>query len=312
MGCIGNTSAERQHPSPWCNATRTRIALALCFVLVPLLLCAQEPSPDDLRNFARNPFANVIKLPMSPDIYFGSGTNHRTAADLQIMPLIPIRISPGWLLIPRIVATVVTYVPDLTRATGGELGFGDMVSTFFFTPEHVGRFVWGVGPALLMPTATGSVLGLGRWGLGPSVAVFYQSESVSGYILVQNIWSFPASTDRGPVRQMQLQPMFSYNLPRQWYLTTNPTISADWTQVSSDRWLVPVGGGIGRTFKIGGQPVDVNLAIYNNVVRPASQVSPRWQLTLQVTLLFARHRKPRRSSVGANHFAQGAEITRNQ
>ena len=264
--------------------------LAICIVLAPLSLCAQETTQEDLRKLARNPFADVIKLPFSPDIYFDAGPNDRTAADLQLQPLIPIQISPGWLLIPRIVATAVNYAPDLTHGSGGTLGLGDMVSTLFFTPAHVNQLIWAVGLALLIPTATDSALGAGRWGLGPSFAVLSQPQWGSGGFLIQNIWSLPASTNRGPVNQMQLQPIFSYNLAHAWYLTTNPTISADWTQAASNRWLVPIGGGVGRTFKVGSQPVDANLAIYNNVVRPSAQFAPRWQLTLQVTLLFARHR----------------------
>ena len=112
----------------------------------------------------------------------------------------------------------------------------------------------------------------------------------SAEILVQNIWSIAGNTKRGPVKQMQLQPTFSYNLGDEWYLTTNPTITADWTQVLSDRWLVPIGGGVGRILKLGRQPVDANLTFYRNVVRPASQPSPLWQLSLQVTLLFTKHR----------------------
>jgi hypothetical protein len=256
---------------------------------VQLAVYAQEPSQPDLRKIARNPFADVIKLPFAADIFFDAGPYGRTSSDLQVQPLIPIQISQGWLLVPRIVATAVTYVPDSTRDSDGRVGLGDMVPTFFLTPAHVRRLIWGVGPALLIPTATDSALGAGRWGLGPSFAVLSQPEWGSGGILVQNIWSLPSSSRRAPVNQMQLQPMFSYNLAHDWYLTTNPTISADWTQDPSDRWLVPIGGGAGRTFKVGEQPVDANLTIYRNVVRP-SQFSPRWQLTLQVTLLFAKHR----------------------
>ena len=117
-----------------------------------------------------------------------------------------------------------------------------------------------------------------------------QAEWGFGGILVQQIWSLHASTKRGPVSQMQLQPMFSLNLAHEWYLTTTPTISADWTQTASDRWVVPIGGGVGRTFKAGRQPIDANLTIYSNVVRPTSRFSPKWQLSFQVTLLFPRHR----------------------
>jgi len=289
MGCSRAISAESPHLKTRDRTAVIRFALILCVFWVPLTLCAQEPSPKDLQKMARNPFADIIKVPFSPDIYFDAGPYHRTAADLQVQPFFPFRISQGWLFIPRIVATAINYVPDLTQASGGTVGTGDMVSTFFFTPAHVRRIIWGFGPALLIPTATNSQLGAGRWGLGPSFAVLSQPEWGSVGVLVQNILSPSASTKRGPVNQMQIQPMFSYNLPHEWYLTTNPTISGDWTQHAGDHWLVPIGGGPGRTFKVGRQPVDANLTLYRNVVRPVSQFSPKWQLTLQVTLLFAKH-----------------------
>jgi hypothetical protein len=272
------------------QAARPRFALAICVYLVPVALCAQGPSQQELQRIARNPVADVIKLPLEADIYFDSGPLHRTAGDLEIEPRFPIQISKGWLLVPRIVATAVTYVPDLTRETGGTLGLGDIVSTFFFTRIHVSRLIWGVGPALLMPTATDSKLGAGRWGLGPSFVVLTQPGWGSVEVLVQNVTSLPAATKRDPVNQMQLEPSFSYNLSDEWYLTTSPTITADWTQILSKRWLVPIGGGVGRTFKLDRQPVDANLTVFRNVVRPVSQVSPRWQLSLEVTLLFTKHR----------------------
>jgi hypothetical protein len=275
-----------------CSGAASEISrvLAVCVCLAPLAVCAQGPSQQELQKIARNPFADVIKLPLEPDIYFDAGLLHRTAGDLEIEPLFPIQISKGWLLIPRIVATAVTYVPDLTRETGGKLGLGDIVPTFFFTPTHVSRLIWGVGPALLIPTATDKKLGDGKWGLGPSFVVESLPKWGSAEILVQNIWSIAGTTKRGPVNRLELEPSFSYNLSDEWYLATGPTITADWTQVLSDRWLVPVGGGVGRTFKLGRRPVDANVTIYRNVVRPASQLSPRWQLSLEVTLLFTKHR----------------------
>ena len=270
------------------SRARASFALAICACLLPLAMSAQELSQDELRKMARNPLADEIKLPFAPDIYFDAGPYQRTASDLQIQPVIPIQISKGWLFIPRIVATAITYVPHLTRDSGGTLGLGDIVPTFFFTRAHVGRLIWGLGPALLIPTATDSELGAGRWGLGPSFVVLSQPEWGSVGILVQNIWSLPGTTKRGPVNQMQLQPLFSHNLAHEWYLTTNPTISADWTQVLGERWLLPIGGGAGRTFRLGGQSVDANITLYRNVIRPVSQLSPKWQLCVQFTLLLTK------------------------
>lgn len=80
--------------------------------------------------------------------------------------------------------------------------------------------------------------------------------------------------------------MFSYNLPRDWYLTSQPTITADWTQSPSERWFLPVGGGVGRTFSIGKQAIDSNLAFYWNGVRPVD--TPKWQLAVQFTLFYSK------------------------
>ena len=113
MGCCGTASAISRLSCVCPQTARARFALAICVCLVPLALCAQEPSEPDLRKMARNPFADIIKLPLEVDIDFDAGPYHRAAADLQVQPLIPIQISEKWLLIPRIVATAINYVPDV-------------------------------------------------------------------------------------------------------------------------------------------------------------------------------------------------------
>jgi hypothetical protein len=137
-----------------------------------------------------------------------------------------------------------------------------------------------------MPTATSDQLGVGKWGVGPTGAALVEAEWGSVGVLVQNIWSVAGSSNRSPVNQLQIEPLFSYNLPRGWYLTSNPTIVADWTQPTSERWLLPIGGGAGSSFNIREQAIDSNLTLYWNAIRPANQFSPKWQLNLEFTFLF--------------------------
>jgi hypothetical protein len=73
-----------------------------------------------------------------------------------------------------------------------------------------------------------------------------------------NLWSFAGASNRASVNQLFLQPFVTYNLSDGWYLTTAPIATANWRAASSERWLVPLGGG-GRSFKIGTQPVNINL-----------------------------------------------------
>jgi len=261
-------------------------------LLTPKAVLAQS-APEGLRKIARNPFADEIKLPFEEDFTCNQGSFNRNANSLAIDPVIPLSITGDWLLVTRIVATALAYQPNSLARTAGTTGIGDTFASFFLSPAHAGKLIWGVGPAVLMPTATSNQLGAGKWGVGPAGAVLTEPEWGSVGVLVQNIWSVAGSSNRPPVNQLQLEPLFSYNLPRGWYLTSNPTIIADWTQPTSQRWLVPIGGGPGRSFNIGKQAVDSNLTFYWNAVRPGNPLSPKWQLNLEFTFLFPTPKRSR-------------------
>ena len=46
--------------------------------------------------------------------------------------------------------------------------------------------------------------------------------------LILNLWSFAGDQDRANVNAMTLQPFLNYNLPKGWYLTSSPLITANW------------------------------------------------------------------------------------
>ncbi len=265
------------------------LVLLVGLLLGPALRAQQ--TADDLRDLARNPVGDAIKVPLTGSVSFDAGPYGRTAFGLQALPLIPLQVSSNWLLIPRISANPLVYQPDVTQPGGGVTGMGDTVATVFLTPAHPGWLIWGIGPSLLMPTATNSNLGEGTWDLGPSVAVVVQPKWGGFWVAAQNIWSLPVNSRRAAVNQLQLEVSFNYNLPHDWYLFTNPTIGANWDDAGEGRWLVPFGGGVGRTFSIGRQAVDCNVALYNNSIRP--QLFPKWQLSMQLTLIYPRKRPAR-------------------
>jgi len=256
------------------------------YLLLTQTAALTQSAPEELRKIARNPFANEIKLPFEEGVNFSQGPYDRTPNSLQVQPVFPISITGDWLLVTRIVATALAYQPNPDARSGGTTGTGDTTVSLFLSSSRTGSLIWGVGPAILVPTATSDQLGAGKWGVGPTVAVLAEPEWGSFGVVVQNIWSVEGGSNRPPVNQLQLEPMFSYNLPRGWYLTSQPTVVVDWTQPTSQQWLVPIGGGVGRSFNIGKQAVDSNLTFYWNAVRPRNPVSPKWQLNLEFTFLF--------------------------
>jgi len=75
-----------------------------------------------------------------------------------------------------------------------------------------------------------------------------------------------------------------------WYLSTAPVITANWEAEDSDDTLtIPVGGGVGRVFKIGKQPVNLNLAAYYNVEKPDD--ASDWNLQFTWNFLFPKKPK---------------------
>jgi hypothetical protein len=57
-----------------------------------------------------------------------------------------------------------------------------------------------------------------------------------------------------------------------------------------NRWLVPFGGGIGKISKLGSQSYVWQVNLYYNLIRPQDIPAPKWQVRLQVALLFPKEK----------------------
>jgi hypothetical protein len=110
----------------------------------------------------------------------------------------------------------------------GVYGLGDMVPTFFISPKKPGKLIWGAGPVFQLPTATNYYLGQGKLGLGPSIVVLTQPGHWTLGVLANNIWSVAGSGSRPDVNQFLLQYFINYNLKKGWFLTWQPTLTANW------------------------------------------------------------------------------------
>jgi hypothetical protein len=168
----------------------------------------------------------------------------------------------------------------------GVYGLGDMVPTFFISPKKPGKLIWGAGPVFQLPTATNYYLGQGKLGLGPSIVVLTQPGHWTLGVLANNIWSVAGSGSRPDVNQFLLQYFINYNLKKGWFLTWQPTLTANWEAASGIQWTVPYGGGVGRIMKLGFQPVSLTAQFYGNAVHPVN--TPAWTMRLQIAFLFPK------------------------
>src|SRR5258708_7988969 len=104
-----------------------------------------------------------------------------------------------------------------------------MGAGFLLRPRHPGKLMWGIGPAFAIPTATDHVLGQGKFSMGPSAVVLVQPGKWTIVNLVNNVWSVAGSGSRPSVTQMLDQYFITRNLNKRWYVTSPPTITANWT-----------------------------------------------------------------------------------
>ena len=69
---------------------------------------------------------------------------------------------------------------------------------------------------------------------------------------------------------LTFQYFINYNFGKGWAVGTSPVISANWDAARNDRWTVPVGLSIARTFVFNRQPMSLGFQYYRNVERPIS------------------------------------------
>jgi hypothetical protein len=165
---------------------------------------------EALAKLAQNPVGNLISVPFQWNMGFGAGPHSSYQSTLNIQPVIPIAVNENWNIITRTILPVESWpAPSSdTHVTG----IGDTTFTAFLSPGKPGKFIWGVGPAFLFPTASSPELGSGKWGLGPSLVGLYMGKHIVAGALVNNIWSY-AGWGGKDVNVMTLQPFFNYNFP---------------------------------------------------------------------------------------------------
>ena len=268
-------------------------AAGLVFVIIFLLTLnramAAEQGNTDLAKAAQNPVADMISLPIQNNTNFGIEPGDSVQNILNVQPVWPISLNEKWNLITRTIFPLM-WQPVWSNGPWGEdsdltFGLGDITFTAFFSPKESGRMIWGAGPVLLIPTATDDVLGSDKWGAGPSFVILTMNGNWVVGSLFSNVWSLAGSGDRD-VNLFTWQYFINYNMADGWYLTSAPIITANWEAPSGEEWTVPFGGGVGKIFRIGKQPMNATAQAYYNVEKPTN--GPDWQLRLQLQFLFPK------------------------
>jgi len=245
----------------------------------------------DLRAAVQNPVGAMYSLPLK--FSFDYGAPNGEASFLNIQPVIPVTVG-DWNLINRIIFPLidtpgqVAGTPDIPNPQPGDgaTGLGDINYSLFVSPAKPEKFIWGLGPSVMLPSASNDQLGSGKWSAGPTGVILVQPKWGTYGGLVRQLWSFAGYDDRPSVNQMLIEPFINVNLDGGWYLISDMIITANWKASSGQRWTVPLGGGVGKLLKIGNQAINVRTEAYYNVVTP--DAGPDWSWGFTIQLLFPK------------------------
>lgn len=263
--------------------------LLLSFVVVafvPRTTCAQEAPPPahdvgELAKKTQNPVGDLISVPLQFNFNTGGDLGDGTFFNLNFQPVIPFKLTENWSAIARTIIPIDSLPgPDDAQFSG----IGDIQEEFFITPSKPGAVIWGVGPALSLPTATAPPLRTGTWAAGfTGVVVKMTGPWVLGG-LVSQWWPMADGGGEPKTNLFLLQPFVNYNLPRGYALTTAPSITANWDAASGQEWTVPMGFGISKTTVFNRRPTQLAVQYYYNVTRPDGSAGQT--LRLVYSLLF--------------------------
>jgi hypothetical protein len=239
------------------------------------LIAQEEPKPaaDDAAAIAKklaNPIGALISVPFQNNTDVGIGNYNGSRNTLNFQPIVPFSLSANYSLITRYIVPVIAQY-NITGEGTQEAGLSDaLVSGWISNAVVENGFVWGVGAAFLIPTATNDFLGAKKFGVGPTVIVLQQKNGWTYGVLMNQVWSVAGDKERTDVNQMYLQPFLTYNWKSGAGLTVNSELTQSWEARTTNAFINIMAGGL---TKLGDQLVQLQVGPRIQVAAPEGSKS---------------------------------------
>jgi hypothetical protein len=215
---------------------------------------------DDDAELARklaNPISNLISVPLqyNYDENYGvddNGSKH----SVNIQPVIPFSITEDLNIISRTILPVISQ--DDFPSGPSQSGIGDILQSFFISPKAPtsGGLIWGVGPAIYLPTASDKTLGGEKWAAGPTIVGLKQEGHWTYGILANHLWSYAGDSDRSDINSTFVQPFLNYITDTHTTIALNSESTYNW---QDDHWNAPVNLIVSQLFKVGDQRMQLGV-----------------------------------------------------
>jgi hypothetical protein len=196
---------------------------------------------------------------------------------------VPLPLTSDWNVISRTIMPVVSQ-RDIAPGSGVQSGLSDTLQSLFFAPTKVDKLIWGVGPALLIPTGTDALLSTGKWSAGPTFVALVQSKGWTVGALANQLWSFAGNSSRPEYNRFFIQPFLNFTTKKATTVGLSAEGTYDWL---GRRMSMPLIGTVSQVTKVGGQLISIGVAAkYYVAAAPNGPHGVAGRITL--TFLFPR------------------------
>jgi hypothetical protein len=259
------------------------VLLTLLITLISGTALAENKAADLAKSLA-NPLAAMVTVPSQLNFDENIGPDEDgSMIQLNIQPVLPFTLSDDWYLISRTIIPL-TDQEDVPVKGEGESGLGDILQSLFVSPAEVEEegWIWGVGPAFLLPTASDEALGTEKWSVGPTAVALKQVGPWTYGALYNHVWSVAGDDDRDSINATYFEPWLSYVTAANTTVSISAESTYDW---QTEDWGIPVNFIVDQLFQIGEQYIQVGGAVkyWTDSIDGGPQ---DFGFRLQVTFLF--------------------------
>lgn len=231
-----------------------------------------------------NPVADLVSVPLQFNWAQGVGPEDGTRFILNVQPVVPFSVGKDWNMIMRVIMPFVGQ-PPLSEGGAAATGLGDILTSFFFSPEQ-SSVIWGVGPVLGLPTTSERTLGVGKWTAGPTFVVLKQSGPWTVGALANQVWSFAGNSSRADVSQFYVQPFLARTSKSAVTLSLNSESTLNWKGAEGSKWTIPINVAVSKLASFGPFPGSYGAGIGYYLEKPEG--GPDWQLRGSITVMLPK------------------------
>ena len=240
------------------------MAINLALAMVTSVSLADEPakSADEIAKELSNPAGSLASLNFNLQYQTFKGdlpdADDQHSWSMIFQPTLPFPVGDqGRKFIFRPAVPVLFDQPVFDAGKGSfddaDLALGDITFDLVYAGNDMKTkktgYLWGVGGAGTLPTATDADVAGKQWRLGPELFGGVIREWGLVGALVSNQWNI-GGWDDASYSVMTAQYFYAYGLGKGWQITSSPVITYDWHADSDQALTLPLGIGVAKTTKI--------------------------------------------------------------